>query len=67
MTERLIKLPEVISLTGLSSSSIYRLAGEGSFPRPVKILSRSSGWAISGVNKWIDERIKASRPDATEA
>ena len=67
MAQQIIKLPEVISITGLSSSSVYRLAAEGSFPQPLKILARSSGWIKSEVDEWISDRIKASRPDATEA
>lgn len=62
---QLIKLPDVIKLTGLSSSSIYRLASNGEFPKPIKLTAggRSSAWVVDEVNKWVDERIQASRTD----
>lgn len=66
MAQQISKLSDVISSTGLSSSSIYRLAGEGKFPKPIKLLSRSSGWIKSEVDEWIDDKIKASRTEPTE-
>jgi len=64
MANEIIKLSIVISTTGLSGSSIYRLAAKNQFPKPIKLSSRSSGWLKSEVSDWIDERIKASRKEA---
>ena len=60
---QLIKLKEVIKLTGLSTSSVYRLAASGQFPAPLKLSpgGRSSAWVLAEVQQWIDERIAASR------
>lgn len=60
---QLIKLPDVIELTGLSSSSIYRLASQGEFPRPIKLTAggRSSAWIADEVNQRVSDRIAASR------
>jgi prophage regulatory protein len=60
---QLIKLPDVIKLTGLSSSSVYRLASNGEFPKPIKLTAggRSSAWIAEEVNQWVEERIQASR------
>lgn len=62
---QLIKLPDVIKLTGLSSSSVYRLASNGEFPKPIKLTAggRSSAWVIEEVNQWVDKRIHASRAE----
>ena len=57
MINRLIKLKEVISLTGLSRSHLYALAQQGIFPKPVKLTERSSAWVESEVLAWIEERI----------
>jgi prophage regulatory protein len=43
-SDRMIKLPEVISVTGLSRSSIYLLIKKGNFPPQIKLSTRSSGW-----------------------
>ena len=57
MTTRLIKLKEVLTITGLSRSHTYALAQRGEFPRPVKLTERSSAWVQAEVLNWIDSRI----------
>lgn len=61
MVQQFIKLAEVKKITGLSGSSIYRLASESKFPKPIKLSVRSSGFLLSEVEQWVSERIKASR------
>lgn len=59
---RFLRLPEVLSRTGFRApDSIYRLAKEGRFPRPVKLSSRASGWDSREIDAWIAARIAASR------
>lgn len=60
---RLLRLPEVISLTGLSRDSIYRLIREGSFPRHIKVAERASRWREDELAAWIAQR-SAARPQA---
>lgn len=47
--------------TGLKRSTIYELIQEKSFPRPITIGSRAVGWLESDIDKWICERVAASR------
>ena len=61
MSEQIIKLPEVKSITSLSTSTIYRLASEDKFPKPIKLGIHSSGWLGSEVELWLEQRIAASR------
>ncbi len=51
--ERLIRLPEVLMLTGLSRSTLYRKVKEGRFPAPVSLGPRSVAWRESEVLTWI--------------
>lgn len=51
---RLLRLPEVVRVTGKSRSNIY---GDPTFPRPVKISPRASAWIESEVIDWIESRI----------
>ena len=67
MTEQILKLSEVKRITGLSASSIYRGAANRTFPPPVKIGERSSGWIKSEVEQWLQARIDASRNDGEVA
>ena len=60
MTDRLIRLEEVLSCTGLSRSETYRQIQEGTFPRPVKVGKRAVRWRESEVEEWITERPRAA-------
>lgn len=51
---RLLKLPEVESITGKGRTSIYR---DPTFPKPIKIGPRASAWVESEVIAWIESRI----------
>lgn len=54
--ERLYRLPQVIEVTGLGRSSIYRLAKEGRFPPSVRIGDRAVAWRASEIEEWIKTR-----------
>lgn len=56
MPTKLIKLPEVVTLTTLSKSTIYKLVKMGSFPQPVKLSVRATGWRVSDVEAWLMSR-----------
>ncbi len=54
---RLLRLPEVIELAGLSRPSIYRLERDGRFPKRVQISDNAVGWYEREVLAW-----RARRP-----
>ena len=56
MTKRIIRLPEVRGLTGLSQSSIYAGITEGTFPVQIPLGSRAVGWYEDEVDAWIEQR-----------
>jgi prophage regulatory protein len=66
MTDKILRIQAVRELTGLSRSSIYRLAAEGRFPAPVKLSERASGWRESALRGWIDSRTTASNGGAQQ-
>nr|WP_269800794.1 MULTISPECIES: AlpA family transcriptional regulator [unclassified Colwellia] len=49
----LIRIKEVISMTGLSRSSIYTYKNKGEFPSPIQLSSRSVAWVRVDVEQWI--------------
>jgi prophage regulatory protein len=61
MTQKLLRLPAVKSLTGFSRSSIYLKISEGSFPKPIFIGKRAVAWIESEVCDWINQTIRNSR------
>ncbi len=54
--DRLIRLSDVLDLTSLSRSSVYRLVERGQFPRPVRSGSRIVRWSLADVQKWMQKR-----------
>ena len=52
--ERLLRLPEVISQTGLNRNSVYQIED---FPKPIKISARATAWLESEIQEWIRSRI----------
>jgi prophage regulatory protein len=56
---QIIKLPSVISISGLSRTSIYNRIEEGIFPKQISLGERSVGWVKSEILAWVDSRIKA--------
>jgi prophage regulatory protein len=64
MSEKLIKLSEVIERTGLCRSHVYTLER---FPRPIKVGKRASAWISSEVDLWIAQTIQAQRASQEES
>jgi len=54
MTNQILRLPNVMQLTGLARSTIYYKIAEGTLPSPIKLSKRASGWLESEVNDWIE-------------
>ena len=53
MANKLLRRPEVETITGLSRASIYARMNSGDFPLPVRIGPNSVGWRADDVEKWI--------------
>ncbi|MCG6340598.1 AlpA family transcriptional regulator [Vibrio fluvialis] len=54
---RLITLREVIALTSLSRSSIYKYISENKFPQRISAGERSVRWVESEVQEWISNKV----------
>ena len=54
---RLLRLPEVRSLVGLSHTEIYRRVSAGQFPRQIQLGPKSVAWSETEVTNWICERV----------
>jgi prophage regulatory protein len=62
---RMLRLAQVLEVTGLGKTKIYDLQAEGRFPMRVKITSHSVAWIEEEVQAWLAERIEESMPLAT--
>ncbi|AXI82908.1 AlpA family phage regulatory protein [Xylella taiwanensis] len=61
MSERIMRLPEVILRNGLSRSSIY---SREDFLKPVKLGPNMSEWVEREIDAWGDAKIKQRDDDA---
>lgn len=62
---RILRLDEVMRITGLSRSTIYELMNAKNFPQSVKLGKHSVGWLESEVIEWINH-IVAARDEETQ-
>lgn len=54
--ERRLRLPEVKTLTGYSTASIYKKMSEGSFPSAQKMGGRAVAWRYADVLAFLEGR-----------
>ncbi|MCW1719947.1 AlpA family phage regulatory protein [Pseudoalteromonas sp. A3] len=51
-------MKEVVRMTGLSRSTLYRLQQLEEFPKAVNLGCRSVAWVRSDINDWIREKVQ---------
>ena len=60
MIDPILRIPEVVAVTGLSRSTIHRRRATGQFPKPVKLGKQNVGWRQSEVEEWLASLPRAS-------
>ena len=60
LQHKLLRLPQVKTITGLSKSTIYARISEGTFPKQIPLGPRLVVWVESDIQKWIGLQIQAS-------
>jgi prophage regulatory protein len=60
MSDRILRLPDVKSFTGVGRSTLYVRVGQGLFPRPIPIGPRMVGWLESEVTAINAARVRGS-------
>jgi prophage regulatory protein len=51
---KLLRLPEVVQVTGLPRGTVYWKLKRGEFPKPVKIGPKAVAWRSDQVQAWIE-------------
>lgn len=59
--QSLLRLPEVLRMTGLSKTQVYRLSRAGGFPTGIRISPRCTCWSSTEIDDWIRGRIALAR------
>jgi prophage regulatory protein len=55
MTDRILRLPEVIEKTGISRSSIYKQMQLGFFPKRIRLGKRMVGWSEAEIERHLEK------------
>ena len=50
---QVLRMKDVIKKTGLCRSAIYKFIRNNSFPRPIKMGEKATGWVDSEIDDWI--------------
>ena len=58
--KRILRIRDVIEITGLSRSTIYLYMSSGGFPKPIKLGAHRIGWTDVSIQKWISFKIEES-------
>lgn len=66
MTHRILRLPEVMTCTGLSRSTIYLRVSQDTFPKPVNLGGRAVGWVEAEIQEWLQRQIEISRKQSDQ-
>ena len=61
---KVLKVKEVAEEINVSVPQIYRLVSIGSFPKPIKLGERGSGWLTSEIDAWLQSRVDARDEEA---
>jgi len=56
-TRKILRLRQVIELTGYKRSSIYEMMKQARFPRSRLIGARAVGWDSVEVTEWINSKL----------
>jgi prophage regulatory protein len=57
MTERLIRLPEVMDKLGIARSTVWLYVEQEKLPKPIKLSPRVTVWRESEINAYIADKI----------
>jgi prophage regulatory protein len=56
MSAQLLRPRQAAKMLGVSRSTLYRLAADRTFPRPVKLTKQCVAWRESELREWVEIR-----------
>ena len=51
-----VRMRQLVTLVGLSRSTIYVLVSKGRFPVPIRLGDKAVGWRIHEIEQWVNAR-----------
>jgi len=58
--DTMLRVPDVVRLTGISHTTIKRMQADGRFPKAMRLGERAKGWPAREIRAWI-ERLDEQR------
>ena len=49
----------LVRLLGISRTTLWRLARDGDFPKPILLGKRAKGWRREDIDEWVKNRKEA--------
>lgn len=53
---KVLRTHQVLELTGLKKSTVYRFVKDGEFPQPIQLGPKLLGWFEDEVTAWLEAR-----------
>ncbi|WP_084251046.1 helix-turn-helix transcriptional regulator [Sphingomonas pruni] len=53
--DRVIRRKELLSIIGISRSTLYDWMASGTFPRPIRLGRRAVGWRSKDISDWLEK------------
>lgn len=66
LTKKILRLKEVMELTCLARSTIYKYMKEGKFPKQIMLGGNNVAWVYKDVVGWVDDRIVGNDKDYSD-
>jgi prophage regulatory protein len=60
LVDQILRPRDVIRITGLGRTTLWRGVKAGTFPRPVRLTSSTIGWCQTDLARWLAERRAAA-------
>jgi len=58
-TSKIIRMPEIVALLGVSRACVYNWVKAETFPAPIKLGPKAIGWLSAEIDAWLDQRAAA--------
>lgn len=55
--EKLIRIEQVMELTGLAKSTVWLWVKDKKLPKPIKLSPRVTVWKLSDIEQWIEKKL----------
>jgi prophage regulatory protein len=62
-----IRTQQVLRMIAVSRTTLWRMVQEGSFPQPVRVTQRSTGYVLEAVEQWMRTRAEGFPWEPTAA